>query len=151
MLHDEVVTRRRWMSEEEFLDLLGATNLIPGPNSTEMVMHAGRVRAGWAGFWIAGVLFILPAALIVLACAWAYVEYGETPAAGWLLYGVKPVIIGVVLQALWNLGRTALKTAFLGCVALAASASYLAGLHELVILFGAALVVMTARRFRGTT
>ncbi len=146
MLHDEIVTRRRWMSEQEFLDLLGATNLIPGPNSTEMVMHAGRVRAGWPGFWIAGGLFILPAALIVLACAWAYVEYGKTPAAEWLLYGVKPVIIAVVLQALWSLGRSAVKTTFLGCVAVAALALYLAGAHELLILFGAGLLVMIARR-----
>ncbi len=146
MLHDEIVTRRRWMSEQEFLDLLGATNLIPGPNSTEMVMHAGRVRAGWPGFWIAGGLFILPAALIVLACAWAYVEYGKTPAVEWLLYGVKPVIIAVVLQALWSLGRSAVKTTFLGCMAVAALALYLAGAHELLILFGAGLLVMIARR-----
>jgi chromate transporter len=148
MLHDEVVTRREWMTEQEFLDLLGATNLIPGPNSTEMVMHAGRVRAGWAGFWIAGVLFILPAATIVLACAWAYVRYGKTPAAEWLLYGIKPVIIGVVLQALWNLGRSAFKTVFLGCVAVVAMALYLTGFHELVILFGAAVLVVVVRRAR---
>ena len=148
MLHDEIVTRRQWMTEQEFLDLLGATNLIPGPNSTEMVMHAGRARAGWAGFWLAGVLFILPAATIVLACAWAYVAYGKTPAAEWLLYGVKPVIIGVVLQALWNLGRSACRTVFLAGIAVAALALYLTGVHELVILFGAGLLVMIARRVR---
>lgn len=144
MLHDEVVTRRNWMSEEEFLDFLGATNLIPGPNSTEMVMHAGRVRAGWVGFWIAGVSFILPAALIVLACAWAYVRYGKTPAAEWLLYGVKPVIIAVVLQALWGLMRTAVKTPFLGVIAAIALAAYLLGVHELAILFGAAAIVLAS-------
>lgn len=144
MLHDEVVTRRNWMSEEEFLDFLGATNLIPGPNSTEMVMHAGRARAGWTGFWIAGVAFILPAALIVLACAWAYVEYGRTPAVEWLLYGVKPVIIAVVLQALWGLMRTAVKTPFLGVVAAVALALYLMGVHELAILFGAAVIVLAS-------
>lgn len=148
MLHDEVVTRRGWMSEEEFLDLLGATNLIPGPNSTEMVMHAGRARAGWAGFWIAGASFILPAALIVLGCAWAYVEYGRTPAVEWLLYGVKPVIIAVVLQALWGLMRTAVKSPFLAAIAIVALAFYLAGVHELAILFGAAIVVL-ASRLRG--
>jgi chromate transporter len=142
MLRDEVVTRRGWMSDEEFLDFLGATNLIPGPNSTEMVMHAGRARAGWTGFWIAGVMFILPAALIVLACAWAYVEYGKTPALEWLLYGVKPVIIGVVLQALWGLLRTAVKTPFLGVLAVVALGLYLAGVHELAILFGAAVIVL---------
>jgi chromate transporter len=144
MLRDEVVTRRRWMSEEEFLDFLGATNLIPGPNSTEMVMHAGRARAGWAGFWVAGVMFILPAALIVLACAWAYVEYGKTPALEWLLYGVKPVIIGVVLQALWGLLRTAVKTPFLGVLAAVALGLYLSGVHELAILFGAAVIVLVS-------
>jgi chromate transporter len=150
MLHDEVVTRRQWMSEEEFLDFLGATNLIPGPNSTEMVMHAGKVRAGWAGFWLAGVLFILPAALIVLACAWAYVEYGKTPAVGWLLYGVKPVIIAVVLQALWGLMRTAVKTPFLGVIAVIALALYLVGVHELAILFGAGIIVLVSgMRTRG--
>ncbi len=150
MLRDEVVVRRRWMTEEEFLDLLGATNLIPGPNSTEMVMHAGRVRAGWAGFWLAGVLFILPAALIVLACAWAYVEYGQMPGVEWLLYGVKPVIIAVVLQALWGLARTAVKTPFLGVIAIVALALYLAGVHELAILFGAGVLVV-ASRLRGGT
>lgn len=144
MLRDEVVTRRGWMSEEEFLDFLGATNLIPGPNSTEMVMHAGRARGGWAGFWVAGVMFILPAALIVLGFAWAYVEYGKTPALEWLLYGVKPVIIAVVLQALWGLLRTAVKTPFLGVLAVVAAGLYLAGVHELAILFGAAAIVLAS-------
>src|SRR5690349_16086599 len=109
MLHDEVVTRRKWLTEDHFLDLLGATNLIPGPNSTEMVIHVGHVRAGWRGLIVAGIGFILPAASIVLVLAWAYVNYGTTPAADWLLYGIKPVIIAVVVQALWNLGKSALK------------------------------------------
>lgn len=148
MLREEVVTRRQWMSEEEFLDLLGATNLIPGPNSTEMVMHAGRLRAGWAGFWVAGVLFILPAALIVLACAWAYVEYGRAPAVGWLLYGVKPVIIAVVLQALWGLTKSAVKTPFLATIAVSVLALYLMGVHELALLLGAAVAVIMARGVR---
>ena len=150
MLREEVVVRRGWMTDEEFVDLLGATNLIPGPNSTEMVMHSARVRAGWAGFWIAGILFILPAALIVLGCAWAYVEYGRTPEVEWLLYGVKPVIIGVVVQALWGLARTAIKTPFLAVIAAIALALYLAGVHELAILFGAAIVLLASGiRMRG--
>lgn len=109
MLHDEVVTRRKWLDEKHFLDLLGATNLIPGPNSTEMVIHVGYVRAGWPGLIAAGACFILPAMLIVLGLAWAYVEYGTTPAAAWLLYGIKPVVVVIVAQALWHLGQKAVR------------------------------------------
>lgn len=142
MLHDEVVLRRQWMSEQHFLDLLGATNLIPGPNSTEMVIHVGRYRAGWRGLIAAGVCFILPAALIVLALAWLYVNYGTTPAAEWLLYGIKPVIIAIILQALWNLTRRAVKGLFLGIAGLAVLALYLLGMDELLLLFGCGLLVM---------
>ncbi|MEA2488716.1 MAG: chromate transporter [Acidobacteriota bacterium] len=148
MLRDEVVTRRRWMTDEEFLDLLGATNLIPGPNSTEMVMHAGYVRAGWPGFAAGGALFILPATLIVLAFAWAYVTWGQTPAAEWLLYGIKPVIIAVVLEAIFGLFRTAAKTVPLALLGAAACALYLMGVNELAILFGAGALVF-AFRFAG--
>src|SRR5919107_3261636 len=109
MLRDEVVTRRQWMTDAVFLDLLAATNLIPGPNSTEMVIHVGYLRAGWRGLVVAGMLFILPAATIVLALGWAYVQFGTTPAGESLLYGIKPVVIAVVAQALWGLARTALK------------------------------------------
>ena len=109
MLHDEVVTRRKWLDEKHFLDLLGATNLIPGPNSTEMVIHVGYVRAGWPGLIAGGVGFIVPTVLIVLIIAWGYVRYGSTPAAAWLLYGVKPVVVVIVAQALWTLGRKAIK------------------------------------------
>jgi chromate transporter len=148
MLHDEVVRRRRWLTEEHFLDLLGATNLIPGPNSTEMVIHVGNVRAGWRGLIAGGLGFILPAAAIVLALAWAYVRFGATPAAEWLLYGIKPVIIAVVAQALWNLGRTALKCPLLAAVAAAVLALYLLGLNELALLFGGGLLIMLARNLR---
>src|SRR5688500_18191787 len=113
LMEEEVVRRRQWVSREEFLDLLGATNLIPGPNSTEMAIHIGHRRAGWAGLLVAGVCFIVPAMVIVLGIAWAYVRFGKLPQAEGLLYGVKPVIIAVVVQALWALGRTALKTKFL--------------------------------------
>lgn len=145
MLREEVVVRRRWLTDEEFLDLLGATNLIPGPNSTEMVIHVGLRRAGWAGFALGGLLFILPAAAIVLACAWVYVAYGRTPGAEWVLYGIKPVIIAVVVQAIWGLGRTAVKSISLAIVALAGLGLYLAGINELVILFGAGLLVAIVR------
>jgi chromate transporter len=110
MIEDEVVRRRRWLSRADFLDLLGATNLIPGPNSTEMAIHIGHRHAGWLGLLVAGSCFILPAALIVTAFAWAYVRYGSLPEVTGVLYGVKPVIIAVVLQALWALGRAAIKT-----------------------------------------
>ena len=118
MMEDEVVRRRGWLSRERFLDLLGATNLIPGPNSTEMAIHVGHERAGWRGLVVAGVCFIAPAFLIVLACAWAYTRYGTLPAAEGLLRGVKPAIIAIVLQALWGLGRTATRTRPLAAVGL---------------------------------
>ncbi|HET7078974.1 MAG TPA: chromate efflux transporter [Chloroflexia bacterium] len=142
MLHDEVVTRRRWVTDGYFLDLLGATNLIPGPNSTEMVMHIGHVRAGRRGLVVAGACFILPAAGIVLALAWLYGQYGTTPAAAWLLYGIKPVIIAVVLQALWGLSKTAIKSRFLAVVGAATFILYLLGVNELVLLLGGGLLVM---------
>jgi len=91
-MRDEVVKRRRWVTEQQFLDLLGASNLIPGPTSTELAIYLGYARAGWRGLVLAGTLFILPAALISLAIAWAYVRYGSTPEATWLLHGIKPVI-----------------------------------------------------------
>jgi chromate transporter len=141
MLHDEVVTRRKWISEQRFLDLMGATNLIPGPNSTEMVIHTGLIRAGYPGLIAAGLGFILPAASIVLALAWLYVNYGTTPTAEWLLYGIKPVIIAVIFQALWNLGRKAIKGTFLGLIGGVVLALYLAGFDELLLLFGAGILV----------
>jgi chromate transporter len=148
MLRDEVVTRRQWLTEQHFLDLLGATNLIPGPNSTEMVIHVGHEQAGWRGMIAAGALFILPAATMVAILAWAYVRYGTTPAGEWLLYGVKPVIIAVVIQALWGLGKSAFKAPFLAVVGLAVLALYLLGVNEIALLFGGALLVMLARNAR---
>jgi chromate transporter len=146
MMRDEVVRRRRWLDDARFLDLLGATNLIPGPNATEMAIYLGRVRAGWRGTIPAGVCFIVPAMVITLGFAWAYVEYGSTPEVSWLLYGVKPVIIGVVVQALWSLGRTAVRGWFMAVVGAAILALYLwGGVNEIGLLFGGALFVMVAR------
>lgn len=139
MMEDEVVRRRQWVSREEFLDLLGATNLIPGPNSTELAIHLGHRRGGWAGLLVAGIAFILPAYLIVLGIAWAYVTYGQFPQAHGILYGIKPVVIAVVVQALWRLGRSAVKTRFLGLVGLAAVLLTVLGTNELLVLFGAGL------------
>jgi chromate transporter len=156
MMEDEVVRRRRWLTHEEFLDYLGATNLIPGPNSTELAIHIGRERAGWPGLLVAGACFILPATLIVAGIAWAYVRFGALPAAAGVLYGVKPVVIAVVLQALLGLGRAALKTRGLIVLGVAATVAAIAGVNELAILFGAGAVVVAARgvsaeRQRGAT
>ncbi len=141
MMEDEVVRRRGWMPRDKFLDLLGATNLIPGPNSTEMAIHVGYLRAGWPGLVAAGACFILPAAIMVSVIAAAYVRFGALPQALALLYGVKPVVIAVVAQALWRLGRAAMKTKLLAVVGLAAAALNLAGVNELVVLFGTAVLV----------
>lgn len=148
MLRNEVVSRHGWISDQHFLDLMGATNLIPGPNSTEMVMHTGQLRAGWRGLVVAGSLFILPASLIVLSLAWFYVQYGSTPAAEWLLYGIKPVIIAIIAQALWGLIRTAIKSVFLAAIAIGVLALYLFGFNEIGLLFGAGLFVMVALNLR---
>ena len=153
MMEDEVVRRRRWMTNDEFLDLLGATNLIPGPNSTEMAIHIGHRRAGWKGLLVAGASFILPAVLIVTAFAWAYVRYGSVPQVKGVLYGVKPVIIAIVLQALWSLGRSAIKTKLLAVISLVGVLLTFLGIHELLVLLGGGLVVvfagLVARAFRG--
>jgi chromate transporter len=146
MMEDEVVRRRGWLSRDEFLDLVGATNLIPGPNSTEMAIHIGHRRAGWRGLVVAGLCFILPATAIVWALAWAYVRHGQVPQAAGLLYGVKPVIIAVVVQALWGLGRSALRSRALVLAGLASVALSAAGVNELAVLFGTGLAVAFGRR-----
>ena len=149
MMEDEVVRRRRWLSHEEFLDYLGATSLIPGPNSTELAIHIGHARAGWPGLLVAGACFILPATLVVGAIAWAYVRFGALPAAVGILHGVKPVVIAVVVQALLGLGRVALKTRGLIALAVACVVAAAVGVNELAILFGAANIVVAARMVGG--
>ena len=148
MFRDEVVTRRGWVTDAEFLDLLAATNLIPGPNSTEMTIHLGYLRAGWRGLIAGGVAFITPAFLIVLALSAVYVRYGATPAAQWLLYGIQPVVIAVIAQAIWGLGRAALRRPLPVLVAVAALGLYFAGVHELWLLAGGGLAVMLLRNGR---
>ena len=142
LMRQEVVARRKWMTEQQFLDLLGASNLIPGPTSTELAIYLGYWRAGPPGLVLAGVLFILPAMLLVLAFAWAYVRYGSLPQTSALLYGIKPVIIAVIVQAIYGLLRTALKTWRLAAVVVFAAALYFAGFNPLIPLFGLALLVM---------
>lgn len=142
LMEDEVVRRRGWVSRERFLDLVGATNLIPGPNSTELAIHLGRERAGAMGLMVAGASFILPAFAIVLAIGWAYARWGALPAAAGLLAGVKPVVLAVIAQALWGLGRSAAKTLPLALIGGASVAAAAFGVHELAVLAGAALLAV---------
>ena len=148
MMRDEVVLRRRWMSDAEFLDLLGATNLIPGPNSTEMAIHVGHRRAGWPGLVVAGACFILPAAAITLVLAWAYVRFGSRPDAAWLLYGVKPVVIAIVAQAVLGLAPVAARTRPLQALGVVLALAAMLGMDEflLLLLGGAAAVALAALR-----
>src|ERR687897_2926357 len=148
MMRTEVVERRRWMEDQEFLDLVGASNLIPGPNSTELAIHLGRVRAGWRGLLVAAACFILPATLIVLAFAWAYARYGATPQAEGLLYGITPVVVAIVVHALWGFLRQAVKGSFLAAVGIGALVLYFVGVGELPLLFGGALLVLAVRFIR---
>jgi chromate transporter len=142
LMHEEVVRRRGWLSEQEFLDLVGAVNIIPGPNSTEMAIHVGLRRAGWPGLIVAGLGFIGPAVAIVLAIAWAYVHYGSTPQAEWLLYGIKPVVIAVIAHALWSLGRKALRTLPLALLGAIVILLYVLGVNEIALLFGTGILFM---------
>ena len=141
IMRDEVVVRRRWVSEERFLDLLGAANLIPGPSSTELAIYLGYERAGWMGLVLSGVCFIFPAMVMVLALAWAYVLYGATPNANWLLHGIKPVIVVIIIQALWGLFKTAVKGPLLAAAAIAVLSLYLAGFNPIALLFGIGALV----------
>jgi chromate transporter len=149
MMREEVVTRRGWMDDQEFLDLNGATNLIPGPNSTELAIHIGRERAGWRGLLVAGTCFIVPATLIVLAFAVMYKRYGSTPAGENLLYGIAPVVIAIVAQALWGLLKTAIKGPLTAVVAAGALILYLfLNVPEIPLLFGSALLVFFVENAR---
>lgn len=150
LMHHETVQRRRWIDEQRFLDLVGATNLIPGPNATEMAIHLGLLRAGWRGLIVGGILFVLPGMAATLLVAWAYVTYGSIPEVGWVLYGVKPVVIGIIIEALWSLGRKAVKGLTTAAVGIGVVALYLLGFNEIALLFGGAAVVLlvySGRRF----
>jgi chromate transporter len=136
MIEDEVVSRRGWMTREQFLDFLGATNLIPGPNSTEMAIHVGRLRAGWPGLLVAGVSFILPSAVMVTALAWAYVRYGSFPQVAGVLYGVKPVVIALIVQAVFKLGKSAVKSTWLSVVGAVTAVATALGADQLAVLAG---------------
>jgi chromate transporter len=147
MMEGEVVRRRRWLDHDRFLDLLGATNLIPGPNSTEMAIHIGLVRGGWKGLIVAGSCFILPAMLIVWSLASLYVRYGSLPEAAFLLYGIKPVIIAIVIQALWGLGKSAVKGPLTTVIGAAVLVLFFLGFDEILLLFAAGFIAMAAKNF----
>ena len=141
MMEDELVRRRQWLTREKFLDLLGASNLIPGPSSSELAIHIGYLRAGWPGLLVAGCCFVLPAACMVGALGWAYRRFGALPLTSAILYGVKPVVIAVILQALWGLGRAAVKTKFLAVVGVLSLALAAWGLQPILLLLVAGVTV----------
>lgn len=148
IMHNETVKKRKWLNDQEFLDLVGATNLIPGPNSTEMAIHIGFLRAGWRGLTAAGVCFIVPAMGIVLLLSWAYVRFGTMPQAQWLLYGIKPVVIAIIIQALWNLGKKAVKGPLTAIAGLVILILYFVGVNEIALLFAGGLAVMLIVNFQ---
>lgn len=153
IMHRETVRQRGWLDNERFLDLVGATNLIPGPNATEMALYLGLVRAGWTGYAIAGLLFIIPGMLVTLAFAWLYVTYGSVPQVSWVLYGIKPAVIAIIIQALWDLGRKAVKNVPVALVGTAVVILYFLQLNEIALLFGGAATVLfiqlVLRTFKG--
>ena len=143
IMQRETVRNRHWLNDQEYLDMVGAANIIPGPNATEMALYLGLVRAGWLGYAAAGILFILPGMLATLVLAWVYVAYGSLPQVGWVLYGVKPIVIAIVVQALWDLGRKAVKNPITAVVGIAVVIFYFLKLNEITLLFaGASLVLL---------
>jgi chromate transporter len=148
LMRREVVDRRKWMTDQGVMDLVGLTSLIPGPNSTELAMLIGRQRAGMRGLLVAGLAFILPAATIVLALAWAYISFGATPTGEGLLYGLKPVMLAIVAAAILSFGRVSAATPLTVFIAIAAALGWLAGLHELLVL-GLGALLMAALRVGG--
>jgi chromate transporter len=140
LMEEEFVRRRQWLTHQEFLDRLGAANLIPGPSSTELAIYIGYTKRGWPGLIVAGCCFIIPAAILVCAIAAAYVRYGSMPRVGGVLYALKPVVIAVVLQAFWKLARSAVKTVWLGALAIAAAALCFFQVDSLLVLAGAGLL-----------
>lgn len=148
MMDDEVVKRRQWMSRENLLDLMGVTNLLPGPNSTELAIHIGFEQAGWAGLFVAGGCFILPAMILVWLLAIVYVRYQTVPQLEWLLYGIKPVVIAIVLQALWKLGRKAAKDSPTVIAGIMAIAAYFAGVNEILLLLSLGIMVTLIKNWQ---
>lgn len=140
MMEDEVVKKRKWMTPQHFLDLVGATNLIPGPNSTEMTMHCGHERAGWKGLIIAGACFVFPAVVITMVFAWLYQQYGQLPKVEPFIYGIKPAVIAIILGAIYRLGKKALKNVELGVLGALTLIACLLGVNEILALFACGLL-----------
>ncbi|NNL15485.1 MAG: chromate efflux transporter [Flavobacteriaceae bacterium] len=136
MMEDEVVKKRKWMTHEHFLDLIGATNLIPGPNSTEMTMHCGHERGGWKGLFIAGISFIFPAVVITAVFAWLYQQYGQLPEVEPFIYGIKPAVISIIIMAAYRLGKKAIKNYELAILGILSITFCLLGVNEIIVLFG---------------
>lgn len=139
MMDDEVVKKRQWMTPQHFLDLIGATNLIPGPNSTEMTMHCGHERAGWKGLFVAGACFVFPAVLITMLFAWLYQQYGQLPEVEPFIYGIKPAVIAIILSAVYRLGKKALKNTKLAILGALTLGACLFGANEILALFACGL------------
>lgn len=146
MMEEELVRKRAWLSREKFLDLVAASHLIPGPNSTELAIHIGALRAGFPGLLAAGLCFIVPSFLMVLMLAMAYVRWGTLPEARGILAGIKPVIVAVVFHALWNLAGSALKSKQSALLCLASGAAYFAGVHEMLVLFAAGFIAAAMKK-----
>jgi chromate transporter len=151
MMQQEVVLKKKWMSEQHFLDLIGATNLIPGPNSTEMAIHIGHERAGVKGLLVAGFCFIIPAVIITGFFAWLYKYYGQIPELQPFFYGIKPAIIAIIIGAIYPLGKKALKTIELGIIGASALLLCFAGINEIIVMFGAGLLAIILAAARNTT
>ena len=148
MMEDECVNRRRWLTRERFLDFLGAVNLLPGPNSTEMAIYLGYVRGGWAGLILGGACFIVPSAILVTALAWAYVRFGALPQMNAFLYAVKPVIVAIIARALWRYSVTALRTPVLVAIAIVAAVVGYFVPHPFALLAAVALVAAALEAMR---
>ena len=145
MMQEDFVRRRGWVTRERFLDLVGAVSLLPGPSSTELAIYLGEIRAGLAGLIVAGACFILPAALLVMGLAWAYLRFGAVPQVSGLLFGIKPVVVALVAQAVWNLGKTALRNVPLVVLAIAVTVLAILGVHAVVLLLGAGFLWLVLR------
>lgn len=148
MMQDEVVTKRKWLTEQHFLDLMGATNLIPGPNSTEMAIHIGQERAGWKGLIVAGLCFILPAVVITGIFAWLYKQYGQVPQVQPFIYGIKPAIIAIILAAVYPLAKKSIKTFQLAVIGISVLVLSLLHINEIYLMFGAGILALILTSFR---
>ena len=142
MMQDEVVVKKKWLTDQHFLDLIGATNLIPGPNSTEMAIHIGHEKAGWKGLIVAGFCFIFPAVMITLLFAWLYKEYGQFPEVQPFLYGIKPAIIAIILSAIFPLAKKSLKTIQLAIIGVLILLLSLFKYNEIILMFGAGIIAL---------